>query len=211
MRATVTPSPVRSGKRRLLSSCAIAAGIAALAYGGPALAQVQGNAQSVPAGVSVGTNVGTKTTTVSVGSNQQTIINWIPTDTAPTGGAIDFLPSDSIWNFNGTGSYIVLNRFVNGAGGSLSRQIALNGQINSTNTATSGGQGGNIWFYNAGGILIGSTGVINVGSPVLTAHAIDMKVGLRDPAPDATRSAGGAGRTAWATAHERTSADRVMA
>ena len=38
MRATVTPSPIRKGKRRLLSSCAIAAGIVALAYGGPTLA-----------------------------------------------------------------------------------------------------------------------------------------------------------------------------
>ena len=35
MRATVTPSPIRKGKRRLLSSCAIAAGIVALAHGGP--------------------------------------------------------------------------------------------------------------------------------------------------------------------------------
>ncbi len=210
MRATVTPSPVRSGKRRLLSSCAIAAGIAALAYGGPALAQVQGNAQSVPAGVSVGTNVGTKTTTVSVGSNQQTIINWIPTDTAPTGGAIDFLPSDSIWNFNGTGSYIVLNRFVNGAGGSLSRQIALNGQINSTNTATSGGQGGNIWFYNAGGILIGSTGVINVGSLVLTANDIDTTGGLLDPATGAIRFRGASGSTAGVTVDGTISANQVL-
>ena len=39
MRAHPAPSPARKGKRRLLESCAITAGLVALAYGGPAMAQ----------------------------------------------------------------------------------------------------------------------------------------------------------------------------
>ncbi|WP_428630579.1 hypothetical protein [Sphingopyxis sp.] len=179
MRATATPATTRSGKRRLLESCAITAGLMALAYGGPALAQVAGTGTIVTGGVgsTINNNAGTNTTTVNVTANQ-TIINWVPTDTATTGGAIDFLPTGENWNFTGSGSYIVLNRFVNGGGGSLSRQIALNGTVNSVDFATSGGRGGNIWFYNAGGILIGATGVINVGSLVLTANDIDTTGGL---------------------------------
>ncbi|HEX2811311.1 MAG TPA: hypothetical protein VHO04_01415 [Sphingopyxis sp.] len=177
MRATATPSSVRIGKRRLLSSCAIAAGIMALSYGGPARAQVAGSALNPPGTVTISTDTVGHTTNVGV-TDPQTIINWVPTDTATTGGDIDFLPVGSTWNFSGNGSdYVVLNRFVNGAGGSLSRQIALNGQINSIDSPVSGGQGGNIWFYNAGGILIGSTGVINVGSLVLTTSDIGLTGG----------------------------------
>lgn len=178
MRANVTLSPVRKGKRRLLESCAIGAGLIALAYGGPAMAQVAGSALTPPGTITITTDTVGHSTTVGV-TDAQTIINWVPTDTAPTGGAIDFLPAGSTWNFSGNGSsnYVVLNRFVNGAGGSLSRQIALNGAINSTDSPVSGAQGGSIWFYNAGGILIGSSGVINVGSLVLTASDIDTSGG----------------------------------
>ena len=42
MRAIATPAPTLRGKRRLLESCAITAGLIALAYGGPTLAQVNG-------------------------------------------------------------------------------------------------------------------------------------------------------------------------
>jgi hypothetical protein len=70
---------------------------------------------------------------VSDTTGDQTIINWTPTDTATSGGAIDFLPAGNTLTFDGTGDYTVLNRFVDGTGGSLSRQIALNGTVNSTN------------------------------------------------------------------------------
>lgn len=200
MRANVISSPPRTGKRRLLSSCAITAGLMALAYGGPALAQVAANPVFVNVGVgtSVNSNGTTKTTSVNV-TQAQSVINWVPTDTAATGGDINLLPADSTWNFNGAGNYIVLNRFVNGAGGSLSRQIALNGTVNSTNSAASGAQGGSIWFYNAGGILIGSTGAINVGSLVLTTNDIDRTGGLLDPTTGAIRFRGTAGSTSTVT------------
>ena len=90
MRKTANTSlpAARTAKRQLLQGCAIAAGLAALAYGGPALAQVQANPVFVNVGIgsSVSSNAGTKTTTVTVTQNQS-IINWVPTDTAPTGGA----------------------------------------------------------------------------------------------------------------------------
>lgn len=179
MRAIATPTSNRKGKGRLLESCAIAAGLIALAFGGPALAQVNGTHMPTP-GVTVETNPGGNATIVNV-TAPESIINWVPTDTAPTGGAIDFLPTGENWNFSGQGDYTVLNRFVDGTGGSLSREIALNGTINSVDINTSGGQGGNIWFYNAGGVLIGSSGVINVGSLVLTTNDIDTTGGLFGP------------------------------
>ncbi|WP_422060422.1 hypothetical protein [Sphingopyxis sp.] len=211
MRATVTPPTVRKGKRRLLDSCAIAAGLAAIAYGGPALAQVAANPVpvSVGAGSSVSTNAGTKTTTVNV-TGAQSIYNWVPTDTAPTGGDINVLPSDSTWNFSGNGNYVVLNRFTNGSGGSLSRQIALNGTVNSTNVAASGAQGGSIWFYNAGGILIGSTGVINVGSLVLTTNDIVTTGGLFDTTTGAIRFRGAAGSTSTITVNGAINASQAF-
>ncbi|HWV59221.1 MAG TPA: hypothetical protein VN034_01090, partial [Sphingopyxis sp.] len=180
MRATATFSPVRKGKRHLLTSCAIAAGIAALAYGGPASAQVAGSGSFVSGTGSIGNDGATNSTTVNV-DGAQSIINWVPTDTAPTGGAIDLLPAGENWNFVGTGDYTVLNRVVNGSGGSLSRQIALNGTVNSYTGSTSGPRGGNIWFYNAGGILIGASGVINVGSLLLTTNDIVTPGGLFGP------------------------------
>ena len=176
MRTTASTSPARRGKQRLLAGCAIAAGLAALAIGGPALAQVAGTGNVVGAGTTI-SPPGPGATTVTT-TNPQSIINWTPSDTAPTGEAIDFLPAGNTLNFVGTGSYTVLNRFVDGSGGSIARQVALNGTVNSYVGSTTGPRGGNIWFYNAGGILIGATGVINVGSLVLTANDIDTTGGL---------------------------------
>lgn len=206
MRATVTTSSLRRGKRRLLASCAIGAGLAAIAYGGPALAQVAGSGTitTLPTGTPTPTpspaSTGMNPSTVNL-TGAQSIINWVPTDSAATGGDIDFLPTGNTLTFNGSGNYVVLNRFVNGAGGSLSRQIALNGTINSTNSFASGAQGGSIWFYNAGGILIGSTGVINVGSLVLTTNDIltTNPNGLIDPATGIRFRAETAGSTAGVT------------
>ena len=210
MRATATPSPARQGKQRLMTSCAIAAGMAALAYGGPALAQVNGNPVPVlvGAGSSVNSNGGTNTTTVTV-TQAQSIYNWVPTDTAPTGGAIDFLPVGENWNFAGSGDYTVLNRFVNGGGGALSRQIALNGTVNSVDILASGARGGNIWFYNAGGILIGATGVINVGSLVLTSNDIITTGGLFGPG-GTIRFDGTAGSTSAITVNGAINANNAL-
>ncbi len=184
MRATSTLSPLRQGRRRLLGSCAIAAGLAALALGGPAEAQVAGTGQIVSGSGTIdplGPTAPPNTTQVEV-AGPQTIINWTPTDSVPTGGAIDFLPAGNTLEFYGTDQYTVLNRFVDAGGGSINRQVALNGTVNSYigSPFASGGnaQGGNIWFYNAGGILIGGGAAINVGSLLLTSNDIDTTGGL---------------------------------
>ncbi len=211
MRATATPAPTRAGKRRLLESCAIMAGLAAIACGGPALAQVAGTGQAVTGpGLSIPTisPPGPGPTNVDT-TGLQTIINWTPTDTAPTGGAIDFLPAGNTLNFSGSGDYTVLNRFVNGGGGSLSRQIALNGTVNSTNSAASGARGGNIWFYNAGGILIGASGVINVGSLVLTTNDIVTTGGLFGPG-GTIRFNGASGSTSAITVNGTINANNAL-
>jgi hypothetical protein len=210
MRANPNLSPVRTGKRRLLESCALAAGMIALAHGGPALAQVAANPVfvSVGAGTNVNNNGTTKTTTVTV-TQSNSVINWVPTDTAATGGDINVLPADSFWNFNGTGNYVVLNRFTNGAGGSLSRQIAINGTVNSTVGAVSGSQGGSIWFYNAGGILIGNSSVINVGSLVLTTNDIDRTGGLFGPGGE-IRFRGASGSTSAITVNGTINANQAL-
>jgi filamentous hemagglutinin family protein len=194
MRKTANASlpAARTAKRQLLQGCAIAAGLAALAYGGPALAQVAGTGTVVSGSATI-SPPGPGATTVTTGGSQ-TIINWVPTDNAPTGGDIDFLPAGNTWNFSGNGNYVVLNRFVNGSGGSLSRQIALSGAINSTDTAT-GAPGGSIWFYNAGGILLNSGSAINVGSLVLTTNDIDTTGGLFGPGGE-IRFRGASGSTA---------------
>ncbi|HEV2597072.1 hypothetical protein [Sphingopyxis sp.] len=194
MRATATPSPNRNGKRRLFESCAIAAGMMALAYGGPALAQVAGSGTvtNLPAGTTNGTGVNPSTVTVN---GSQNIVTWTPSN-APVDGVIDFLPTGNTLNFVGnTPGYIVLNRFTSASGASITDQIALNGTVNSTVGATTGPRGGNIWFQNAGGVLIGSSGVINVGSLVLTSNDIDTTGGLLGPG-NTIRFRGAPGSTA---------------
>src|SRR3546814_20117979 len=121
----------------------------ALAYGAPALAQVAGTGTIVsgggtPNGVSGTTN----TTTVT---QAQHVINWVPTDTAPTGGDIDLLPSGSTWDFVGTGAYTFLNRFVKGHGGSHIRPIAPNGTVTSSFRTATGTSRGTLGVYKAGG------------------------------------------------------------
>lgn len=196
MRATANIAPTRLGKRRLLESCAIMAGLAALAHGEPAMAQVAGSGTitALPGGTTTGTGV--NPTTVNT-TGAQTIIDWTPSN-APVGGIIDFLPSGNTLTFTGTGQYIVLNRFVSGAGLPIADQIAINGTVNGIDFATSGGRGGNIWFYNAGGILIGATGVINVGSLVLTANDVLTTGGLLGPSGE-IRFRGAAGGTSNVT------------
>lgn len=205
MRATASIQPARVGKPRLLASCALAA---ALSVGGQALAQgVAGSGQVVAGPGLSGATIsppapGAPANTTNVQTTgPQTIINWTPTDTAPAGGPIDFLPTGNTLNFYGTGQYIVLNRFiaidpVSGAAIPISRQIGLNGTVNSYVGPVGGSptQGGNIWFYNAGGIIIGRGAAINVGSLVLTSNDIDTTGGLLGPAGE-IRFRGAAGST----------------
>ncbi|MBD3734654.1 MAG: hypothetical protein IE934_18320, partial [Sphingopyxis sp.] len=109
------------------------------------------------------------------------IINWTPDDAGVGGGDIVFLPSSSSVLFRNsvtnTGGFTVLNRILPN---DPSRRVALNGTIqsrlyDSSNNLT--GTGGNVWFYSPGGILIGSTALIDVGGLVLSA----ADIGFSDP------------------------------
>ncbi len=201
MPAHAAPSAVHKGKRRLLESCAVAAGL--MVFAQSAHAQVAATPLDPPGSVTVGTDIASRTTTVGV-SGPQTIINWVPDDSAPTGGDIEVLQQNHNWNFNGSGDFVVLNRFVNGAGGALSRRVALNGNINSSDGSA---QSGSIWFYNAGGILIGTDAMINVGSLVLTANAIETGDGFFDPATGAIRFRAAPGSVAMVTVNGRINAN----
>ncbi|NIJ35588.1 hypothetical protein FHR22_000237 [Sphingopyxis panaciterrae] len=179
MRVPSPASPARRGKSRLLEGCAIAASLIALAHGGPTAAQVAGSGTvtTLPSGATNPT--GANPSTVNV-NGPQSIVTWTPSNT-PVDGVIDFLPSGNNLDFVGnTPGYIVLNRFTSASGASITDQIALNGTVNGFVSVPGlpTVQGGNIWFYNAGGILIGNGAAINVGSLLLTANEIDTNGGL---------------------------------
>src|SRR3546814_7694564 len=82
--------------------------------------------------------------------------------------------------------------------------VAFNGAVTSysgSRFSTFGNEpGGNIWFYNAGGLLIGDGATFNVGSLLLTTHAIDNTGGLFGP--------GGAIRFRCAASTPTTAPDR---
>lgn len=115
-----------------------------------------------PSGVSFSQSEMTDTITISTPT---AIINWAATDTIGAGGSVDFLPDGTTAIFQGANPFTVLNRVsVSGGGG-----IALNGAIQST---VNGTQGGNVWFYSAGGILVGGTANFDVGGMLLTTADI---------------------------------------
>jgi filamentous hemagglutinin family protein len=88
-------------------------------------------------------------------------------------GAVDFLPSGSTLRFENDPSlqsnYTVLNRIL--VTGEAGRQVAINGSvvaklldINSQEI----GNGGRVWFYTPGGLLIGGGATFDVGGLLLT-------------------------------------------
>lgn len=124
-----------------------------------------------PSGVFFSQSEGMDTITVDVPT---AIINWQPTDTMAGGGAIDFLPGGTTAVFqNSTGNqqgYTVLNRILP-AGDAAGRGIALNGSViarlqDAGGTVTS--NGGRLWFYSPGGILVGGSATFDVGGLLLT-------------------------------------------
>ncbi len=136
----------------------------------------QGNAQVVSGGATVVQTATQDTITVTT---QQAVINWTPNDRTGS-GTIDFLPEGLRGLFTGDANFTVLNRIipVDGNDIPIARMIALNGIIDSQ---VGGQQGGNVWFYSPGGILVGGTSVINVGSLLLTSRDIDTSGGLFGP------------------------------
>ncbi|MBF9151775.1 hypothetical protein, partial [Novosphingobium jiangmenense] len=96
----------------------------------------------------------------------EALIDWSATD---SGGV--FLPEGNTLRFiyDGSAPYTVLNRVTDSAvGGPLS----ISGTVESSSL-------GKVWFYNAGGWVVGPKGVFNVGSLILTSLPITI-----DPASD---------------------------
>jgi filamentous hemagglutinin family protein len=100
--------------------------------------------------------------TVTVNA-KEALIDWASNDPnvyLPVARTLQFI------GVNGT-PYTVLNR-VDAAG-----PLQINGTVSSDTT-------GAAWFYNPGGWVVGSTGVFNVGSLVLSASPIAVTAGVPD-------------------------------
>ena len=95
------------------------------------------------------------TMTVATGA-ARTLIDW-NSFTVGQGSAVNF-------TFN-TRSDIVLNRLVN------STPVMINGSLTGT---VQGNPGGNVWFSAPGGVVFGSTAVVNVGGMLATTALVDV-------------------------------------
>lgn len=101
----------------------------------------------------------------------QAVINWTTNDTGIGGGPINFLPFGRTVNYRNNPSFqnqfTVLNRIIPN---DPSRLVQFNGTIISQlQTAAGLVAGGNVWFYSPGGLVVNSTGVIDVGGLLLTS------------------------------------------
>ena len=193
MIAAKAPRAKARNRNRLMASGAMGMAIGALMLA-PHMARAQvtvptgqafqGNAQVVSGGATVVQTATQDTITVTT---PQAVINWTPNDRTGT-GTIDFLPEGLRGLFVGNSDFTVLNRIIplDGSDIPIARMIALNGIIDSQINSATGlpSQGGSVWFYSPGGILIGGTSVINVGSLLVTSRDIDTTGGLF--APDGT-------------------------
>lgn len=159
----------------LTSALAIAATMAlpASAYAAGAFAGTPSGLETAPgrfegAGYVVDRGAASDTITLK---NSTAVITWTPTDVASGSEAINFLPTGNLAVFvndaSHQGDYTVLNRIVPN---DSSRAVEFNGIVNSFRRDANGNdvQGGNIWFYSPGGVLIGSNAQFNIGSLLLT-------------------------------------------
>ncbi|NLR41572.1 hypothetical protein, partial [Novosphingobium sp. ERW19] len=120
---------------------------------------MQGTA-TVQFGASAPVFNGTNTDTIFVSANEA-LIDWAIN--SPTG---EFLPEGMTLRFNAdTGTpFTVLNRVTDTA---TTGPLSISGTVSSDPL-------GRIWFYNAGGWVVGSKGVFNVGSLILTSLPITV-------------------------------------
>lgn len=152
----------------------------------------QGSATSALGNVTLASTSNTDTLTIH---SSTAIVDWTPYDNAAGTGPISFLPRGSTGIFqNGSevSGFTVLNR-INPA--STGRPIEFDGHVVSQLVDATGAvsRGGNVWFYAPGGIIIGSTGVFDVGSLILTTNAINTAGDTALPTPTSGLSFTGAG------------------
>ncbi len=141
----------------------------------------QGSAAAALGNVTLASTNTTDTLTVHTPT---AIVDWTPYDTASGTAPIMFLPGGSTGIFQNGGEvagFTVLNR-INPTSG---RPIELDGHVISQLVDSAGAvtRGGNVWFYAPGGLIIGSTGVFDVGSLILTTNAIDTSGDTALPTP----------------------------
>ncbi|MEO0033775.1 MAG: hypothetical protein RIS94_3533, partial [Pseudomonadota bacterium] len=164
---------------RLQRISAVSALAIAVALATPAHAQsLQGS--GVFAGGSGSISTTATTTDISV-DTPTAVINWTPSDTAGT-GTIAFQPAGTTATFHGNltsgADFAVLNRVipVDGQGNLvLTRPIQFDGHVVSQLQSVSGAptQGGTVFFYSPGGIIVGATAVFDVGNLALTTSDLN--------------------------------------
>jgi filamentous hemagglutinin family protein len=141
----------------LFTTSALGALALAAVWGAPAHAQlVQGPTPAQSNGGAPTINQAGGNTTVMLGGSR-TVIDWDRFD-INSGERADFIFANR--------SDIVLNR-VGGAAGST-----INGDLNGM-IGAGGPAGGNIWIYNANGVVIGANARINTGGLLVTTAALD--------------------------------------
>lgn len=156
----------RPGMGRLLAGISIGAASLALASApAPVLAQAVNGTPTPQFGIG---NISRSTPGLDAVfvNGSEGLIDWTATD---SGGV--FLPEGNTLRFiyDGSTPYTVLNRITD---------TAVGGPLSISGTVESSSQG-QIWFYNAGGWVVGPKGVFNVGSLVLTSLPVAV-----DPASD---------------------------
>ncbi len=155
----------------LLAGCASAIGLAAGLAEGPARAQAF---QGTPIAVATGTVTFDRTTpgveTITA-LRPTAIIDWTPSDTTGT-GTVNFLPQGNVATFTSTAAvgagYTILNRIMPS---DTTRSVTLDGIVHGYQGGTTT-NGGTLWFYSPGGLIVGADARLDVGSLLLTANPI---------------------------------------
>jgi hypothetical protein len=120
--------------------------------------------------VQIDFNPGTAVDEVNVLASSA-IINWTTFDSGASGTEVTFLGvGDNLQFTSSLGDYTVLNRVLTPG---FDSAIRIDGDIDSSVFGSTTTTGGNIWFYSAGGIVVGDQGSFNVGSLLLSTSDID--------------------------------------
>ena len=168
---------IKAARQPLLSSCAIAAALAAAGHSAPARAQVAPTpnpsyvATSSVVGGTASVNHGTGATpyTQITVNSSRAIIEWTPTNSPGSDGVVAFQSGGTAIFESGGSDYVVLNRILP----SGNNAVSFNGITESVIGSVDGGpRGGTIWFYSPGGIILGSSARFDVGSLGLTTADI---------------------------------------
>ena len=167
MMSNFSTRTTRIGTRLLVSTLALAAANAAHAQvtGGGGNSYDAGDPVVVSGSVAFDRTETPNTETYTINSNTA-VLDFIANATGP-GGPINFQFAGTLAQYlGGLGitDFTVLNRIL---AADPSRAIQLNGTIISRLQASPTTPGGSVWFYSPGGIIVGSTAVIDVGNLLL--------------------------------------------